>query len=265
MATPLQGSDVLLTGASGGIGRAIAAALVARGARVLGTGRRADALEQLGHELGIETAVSDLADRDAVAALAERAGAVDVLVANAALPASGTLDSFSPDEIDRALDVNLRAPVQLVRALAPGMVERGRGHVVLVSSLSGKVASVGSALYSGTKFGLRGFAAGLREDLHGTGVGVSVVYPGFVRDAGMFAEAGVELPRGVGSVTPDEVAAGVVSAIERGRPEVDVAPLGMRIGVMISSVAPVTMARVQRRLGSAALSNSIAAGQRGKR
>lgn len=256
---------MLLTGASGGIGRAIAAALVARGARVIGTGRRADVLEELASELGVETVVSDLAERDSVAQLAERAGDVDVLIANAALPASGAIDEFSPEQIDRAIDVNLRAPVQLTRALAPGMVARGGGHVVLVSSLSGKAASVGSALYSATKFGLRGFAAGLREDLHGTGVGVSVVYPGFVRDAGMFAEAGVKLPRGVGTVTPEQVAGGVVTAIERGRPEVDVAPLGMRIGVMISSVAPVTMARVQRRLGSAAVSNSIAAGQRGKR
>ena len=98
-------------------------------------------------------------------------------MANAALPASGPIVDFSPEQIDRALDVNLRAPIQLTRALVPGMVERGAGHVVLVSSLSGKVASIGSSLYSATKFGLRGFASGLREDLHGTGVGVTVVFP----------------------------------------------------------------------------------------
>ena len=85
-------------------------------------------------------------------------------MANAALPASGRVEDFDPEQIDRALDVNLRAPIQLTRALLPGMFERGRGHVVLVSSLSGKAASARSSIYSATKFGLRGFASGLRED-----------------------------------------------------------------------------------------------------
>jgi short-subunit dehydrogenase len=208
---------------------------------------------------------ADLAERTAVAQLAERAGAVDVLIANAALPASGPIDDFSADEIDRALDVNLRAPIQLARALLPGMVARGNGHVVFVSSLSGKVASVGSSLYSATKFGLRGFASGLREDLHGSGVGVTVVYPGFVSDAGMFAEAGVSLPKGVGTRSPEQVAAAVVTGIERDKAEIDVAPLSLRAGTFLSSLAPVTAARLQRRLGSARLSHAIAEGQKPKR
>ena len=139
----LAGGNVLLTGASGGIGKAIARALHERGARVIVTGRRTDALEELRAELGGDTTVldADLADRDAVRALVERAGPLDALVANAALPASGRVDSFTPEEIDRALDVNLRAPMQLARALQPGMVERGRGHMVFVSSLSGKVST----------------------------------------------------------------------------------------------------------------------------
>ena len=75
------------------------------------------------------------------------------------------------------------------------MIDRGHGHLVFISSLSGKVASPASSIYSATKFGLRGFALGLREDLAPHGVGVSVVLPGFIRDAGMFAEAAVKLPR----------------------------------------------------------------------
>jgi short-subunit dehydrogenase len=263
----LDGATTLLTGATGGIGRAIALALDARGARVLLSGRRTEELEELRARLGAGAASlpADLADRSATAELAERAGEVDVLVANAGLPASGRLDGFTPEEIDRALDVNLRAPVQLTRALLPGMIERGRGHVVLVSSLSGKVASVGSALYSSTKFGLRGFAAGLREDLHLTDIGVTVVSPGFVRDAGMFADSGVKLPRWVGTVTPEQVAEGVVKGIERGRAEIDVAPLGLRAGTLAGSIAPVTVAKVQRRLGSDRLARAIAEGQRPKR
>jgi uncharacterized protein len=258
---------VLLTGATGGIGQAVARALAAEGARVLLSGRRAALLEEVRARLGegAECLPADLAERGAAAELAERAGAVDVLVANAALPASGRLDDFAPEEIDRALDVNLRAPVQLTRALLPAMLDRGRGHVVLVSSLSGKVASIGSAVYSATKFGLRGFAAGLREDLHGSGVGVTVVYPGFVSEAGMFAEAGVRLPRWVGTVTPDQVAEAVVRGIERERAEIDVAPFGLRAGTLAGSLAPVTVARVQRRLGSDRLARAIAEGQRPKR
>jgi uncharacterized protein len=263
----LNGATILLTGATGGLGRAIARALDDRGARVLLSGRRAEQLEELSAELDgrAECLPADLAERDAPASLAERAGAVDVLVANAGLPASGVVDDFTPEQIDRALDVNLRAPVQLTRALLPGMLERGRGHVVLVSSLAGKVAPVRSALYSATKFGLRGFGAGLREDLHGSGVGVTVVFPGLIREAGMFAEAGVRLPRWVGTATPDEVAAAVVRGIERDRAEIDVAPLGLRLGTTLALMAPVTAGRVQRQLGSAKIANATAEGQREKR
>jgi short-subunit dehydrogenase len=263
----LDGSSVLLTGASGGIGQAIAHALDERGAKLLISGRRGDQLERIAADLGGRPTVlaADLTLAADATALAERAGAVDALVANAALPASGPIDGFTPEEIDRAIDVNLRAPIQLTRALLPGMVERGNGHVVLVSSLAGKVASVGSSLYSATKFGLRGFAAGLREDLHGTGVGVTVVFPGFVSGAGMFADADVRLPRGVGTRRPDQVAAAVVRGIEDGRAEIDVAPLGLRAGALLSGLAPATAARIQRRLGSAQLSHAIAKGQRPKR
>jgi uncharacterized protein len=263
----IQGSTVLLTGATGGIGRAIAHALDARGARLLLSGRRADALEQLRGSLGgeAECLPVDLADPRGAAELVTGAGSVDVLVANAGLPASGPLDDFTPEQIDRALDVNLRAPMQLTRALLPPMVERRRGHLVFVSSLAGKAASVGSSLYSATKFGLRGFAAGLREDLHGSGVGVTVVFPSFIDEAGMFAETDVELPSWVGTRTPGHVAAAVVRGIERGRAEIDVAPLNLRVGTLLAAVAPVTAARLQRRLGSVELSEAIAARQRSKR
>ena len=263
----LGGASALVTGATGGIGDAIARALHARGARVLLSGRRQDALEALAARLGdrAEVVAADLAERDAPIRLAEAAGAVDVLVANAALPASGRGEDFGPDEIDRALDVNLRAPIQLTRALLPGMLERGRGHVVFVSSLSGKTGSPRSGIYSATKFGLRGFAAGLREDVDAKGIGVTVVFPGFVRDSGLFAESGVKLPAWVGTRTPEQVAAAVVRGIEHERAELDVAPLGLRLGTRIAELAPVTAARVQRRLGSERIADALAEAQRGKR
>jgi short-subunit dehydrogenase len=263
----LGGSTALLTGATGGIGQAIARALRARGARVLLSGRRSEVLEELRAELGdgAEALAADLTVAADTAALAERSRDADALVANAGLPAGGRLDDFSPEEIDRVLDVNLRAPLQLARALLPGMLERGRGHLVFVSSLQGKVATVRSSLYSATKFGLRGFAGGLREDLHGSGVGVSVVFPGFVSGAGLYADAGVELPRWVGTSTPEQVAAAVVRGIETGKAELDVAPLHLRAGALLASVAPIPSARVQRLLGSERLADAIARGQRSKR
>jgi uncharacterized protein len=263
----LGGQVALVTGATGGIGDAIARALHARGARVLLSGRRRDALDELTGQLGdrSELLVADLAERDGPTQLAEAAGAVDVLVANAALPASGRVEDFDHEQIDRAIDVNLRAPMQLARALLPGMLERGSGHLVFVSSLSGKAASPRSAIYSATKFGLRGFAAGLREDVEELGIGVTVVFPGFVSEAGLFAESGAKLPPWVGTRTPAQVADAVVAGIERGRAEVDVAPLGLRLGTRLAGLAPVTVARVQRRLGAERIADSLAEGQRHKR
>jgi short-subunit dehydrogenase len=256
-----------VTGATGGIGGAIARAVHARGAHVVLTGRREELLEELRASLGerAELVPGDLAERDGAARLAAAAGDVDVLVANAALPASGRVEEFDAEQIDRALDVNLRAPIQLTRALLPGMLERGRGHVVLVSSLSGKVASPRSGVYSATKFGLRGFAAGLREDVEPRGIGVTVVFPGFVSEAGFFAESGVKLPRWVGTRTPEQVAAAVVRGIERERAELDVAPLSLRLGTRIAELVPVTAARVQRRLGSERIADDLTEAQRDKR
>lgn len=259
---------MLVTGATGGIGGAIARALHARGARLVLTGRREQQLAELRASLGeerVELVPLDLAEPDGPARLAEAAGAVDVLVANAALPASGRVEDFTPDEIDRALDVNLRAPIQLTRAVLPGMLERGSGHIVLVSSLAGKVATLRSAVYSATKFGLRGFAAGLREDAQQSGIGVTVIFPGFVSDAGFFAESGVKLPRWVGTRTPEQVAAAVVRGIEQERAELDVAPLGLKVGTRLAELAPVTAARVQRRLGSERIADDLAEAQRDKR
>jgi short-subunit dehydrogenase len=263
--TQIQGTTVLLTGASGGIGQAIARALAARGARLILTGRRAEVLEPLARELGGRALAADLADRAAPERLVAEAGEVDILVANAALPASGTLDDYSLEQVDRALDVNLRAPIGLAKLLSEPMEARGRGHLVFISSLSGKSAQPGGSLYSATKFGMRGFALGLREDLRDRGVGVSTVFPGFIRDAGMFADAGVELPKGVATRTPEDVAAGVVKAIEQNRAEVDVAPLSLRLGATASGIAPELSAKLSRRLGNAKIAREMSAGQRDKR
>ena len=261
----IAGSSVLLTGATGGIGHAIARALHTRGAGLTLTGRRSDVLEPLAAELGARALAADLSDPVALERLLDEVGDVDILLANAALPASGRLESFSIQEIDRALEVNLRAPIVLARALLPAMLQRDRGHLLFVSSLAGKAPAPGSSIYNASKAGLRGFASALRADLHGSGVGVSAVFPGFIRDAGMFADAHVELPAGVGTRTPEDVARAVVTAIERDRGEVDVAPLPLRIGAIFAGLAPELATGVSRRMGSDDIARRIGRAQREKR
>jgi short-subunit dehydrogenase len=261
----LGGRTALVTGASGGLGQAIARALAARGAQLVLTARKVDVLESLAAETGGRVIPCDLADRAAVERLVAEAGAVDVFVANAGIPGSGGILSFSIEEIDRALEVNLRAPVVLARLLSEAMVERGGGHIVFVSSLSGKAATVGSSIYSATKFGLRGFAMGLREDLRPRGIGVSTIFPGFIRDAGMFHDSGTRLPSYVGTKTPEDVGAAVVRAIEHDRSEIDVAPMPVRLGAAFTGLAPELAALVQRRLGASDVADQMEIGQRDKR
>jgi short-subunit dehydrogenase len=262
----VRDARVLLTGASGGIGPTIARGLAQRGARLVLSGRRVDALEALAAELGAaEVLPADLADRAGPGTLARDAGAVDVFVSNAALPADGQVDDYTPDQIDRALDVNLRAPIFLARALTPAMVQRGRGSVVLVASIGAIATTPGSALYSATKFGLRGFGLALRQDLHGTGVGVTVVHPSFIDEAGMFAESGVKLPPGAPTRSPRDVADAVVRAIERGPAEIMVAPILLRLGTHLAGIAPAPVAAVSRVMGSYKIQAQLAEAHRAKR
>jgi short-subunit dehydrogenase len=244
----LAGRTALLTGATGGLGRAIAKALAARGAHVVLSARKAEALEVLAAELagdGHRVLVADLAEPGAAERLAAEAGEVDVLVANAGLPASGLLTDFTSEQVSRALRVNLEAPMLMARALSPAMVERGSGHLVFVSSLSGKAAAPRSSIYNATKFGLRGFALGLRADLAPRGVGVSLVSPGFIRDAGMFADSGAKPPPGLGTATPGQVGEAVVRAVEHDRVELAVAPLAQRALAHLALATPSISVRVQ--------------------
>ena len=259
----LAGRKALLTGATGGIGRAIATALAQRGATVALSARKPEALEALAAELpgsGHQVLPADLAKPGAAEQLAAEAAGVDVLVANAGLPGAGWLTDFSAEEVSRALRVNLEAPMLLARALYPAMIERGGGHLVFVSSLAGKAASPRTSIYNATKFGLRGFALALRTDVGPQGVGVSLVSPGFIRDAGMFADSGAKTPPGLGTATSAEVAGAVVKAIERNRVEIAVAPLVDRVAAHFSLVSPSIAVRAQSGAAGQKASEAIASG-----
>src|ERR1019366_7091223 len=232
---PLHDARVLLSGATGGIGQAIARRLRSEGSQLVLTGRRADTLAALADELGAEVLQADLARREEVEWLLGSVGVIDVLVANAALPGSGRLAMLRAEDVDRAIEVKLRAP--LAHGLLPAMAARGRGHLVFIGSLSGKAATAGSSLYNATKFGLRGFALALRAELGPAGIGVSLVSPAFVSDAGMFADTQITLPRAITTRTPEQVASAVVAAILENRGEIDVASLPMRLSADFANLA----------------------------
>jgi short-subunit dehydrogenase len=262
----ISGARVLLTGATGGLGRAIAKALDERGAHLLLTGRKQEALEELAGQLkSAEALAADLAQRDDVDALPGRAGQVDILVHNAGLPGSGRLESFTPEQIDRVLDVNLRAGIMLTLALLPEMTERGHGHLVYISSMSGKLPTVRASIYGATKYGLRGFAGGLRDDLHGTPIGVSTVFPGPIQGAGMWDDAGIQLPWWVPTKSPDDVGAAVVKAIESNRAEIAVADPGQRAAAVLENASARAGAWLRRRLPVEELADRTAEAQKVKR
>lgn len=263
----LEGRTALVTGATGGLGQAIARALHGRGAELVLTGRRAEVLEPLAGEIGGRAIAADLSSSEDVERLVRDAGHVDVLVANAGLPADGLVLEYTPEQIDRAIDVNLRAPLHLARRLAEPMVERGEGHIVFVSSVAGKAASTHSGVYSATKFGLRGFASGLRQDLHGSGVGVTCILPGMIRDAGMFADSGAKAPPGAATKRPDDVSGAVVRGIERDIGEIVVGSPGERFWAFLGGISPAALGWIGNRFGgrSYAAAQSESEAHRSKR
>jgi short-subunit dehydrogenase len=237
----LRGARVMVTGASGGLGAAICSELARRGAELVLTARRRELLVDLAARTGGEVVVADLADRLDVDRLTEEALGCDVLVLNAGVGNDGPLEEVTADGADLVMDVNLRAPVQMSLAFVQhALAERRRAAVVTVGSLSGIVA---------TKFGLRGFTLSLHQDLLGTPVHASLVAPGFIRDAGMFAENDIELPPGVRTKSPQDVADAVVRAIVTGDAEVFAAPPELRAVAKFSGLLPGLSASIQRRLG----------------
>jgi short-subunit dehydrogenase len=252
----IHGSTILVTGASGGLGTAMARDLRARGASLVLSARNVEVLDALATELDAEVIVADLADRGDVERLAARAATCDILVANAGVGNDSTLEELSEQAIDFALDVNLRAPIVLSHAFARAKIEAGKqGQIVLVGSLAGMAATPGSRMYNATKFGLRGFALSFAQELKGTGVACALVAPGMIRDAGMFHDGGVELPSGVRTKSPQDVAEGVVKAITKDVTEVFVSPTELRIATTLATVAPGLASAVQRKLGITELTN----------
>ncbi|PRP90133.1 3-oxoacyl-[acyl-carrier-protein] reductase FabG [Enhygromyxa salina] len=223
MALDLRQRKVLLTGASRGLGAHIARGLAERGATLILTARdetqladTAAACEALGAPVTVLAA--DLARADERASLSSAAGEVDILINNAGVEYTRRLLDQTDAQVEAQLALNLTAPIDLTRRALPGMIARGRGTIVNVSSMSGKGATPYNSVYAATKSGLTGFSASLRIELLGTGVHVAVVCPGFV-SAGMWGRTGLRAPLALREVKPEKVSRAVLRAID-GAPEV---------------------------------------------
>jgi short-subunit dehydrogenase len=224
MAVSLDGASVLVTGASSGIGAALAPALAARGARIGLVARRADRLVEVGEACAragspqVECWPCDLGDLDAAEAMArdaeDRLGGIDVLVNNAAVPRRRVVQVLTPAEVEETMRINYLAPVRLTLTLLPAMLARGSGSIVNVSSLGGRLGIQGEAAYSASKFALCGWSESLMADLAGTGVDVRLVLPGAI-DTEIWDQPGNDPAFYDGPLEPPStVADAIVAAVE---------------------------------------------------
>ena len=228
--TGLVDATVLITGASSGIGAAAAEAFAAAGARLLLCARRLDRVEEVAARLDTEAEVFalDVRDRDAVFAALDGRG-VDVLVNNAGL-ASGfePVHTGDPAHWDRMIDTNVTGLLNVTRAVVPGMVERGRGHVVNIGSIAGRETYPNGAVYCASKAAVDRITAGLRMDLLGSGVRVSTVDPGLVETEFSIvrfegdSERAATVYQGLTPLSPADVADAIVWVASR-PPHVQVA------------------------------------------
>lgn len=223
----MASSIVFVTGASAGFGAQIVRSFAADGARVVAAARRFDRVEALADELGdrvlpLELDVRDRAAVDAaVAALPAEFASVDVLVNNAGLALGmAPAHEADPDEWQQMIDTNCSGLVHCSRAILPGMVERGRGHVVNLGSVAGTYPYPGGNVYGATKAFVHQLSLNLRADLHGTGVRVTCIEPGLVGGTefstvrfGGDDERAAQVYEGAHALTPDDVAAAVRWAV----------------------------------------------------
>lgn len=252
--TDIENAVVWITGASSGIGRQLAAQLAARGARTVLTARREEALRETRELCGGEgrsvIIPGDLSDLDAIDALADSAeaafGRLDMLILNAGISQRGLAVETEPAVVHSVNTVNYLAPVHIIRRVVPRMMERGSGRVVAVSSLSTRVPTPRRSSYTASKAALETYLTVLRRELVGSGVGVTVALPGFVR-----TEISLNALNADGSthdtldpaqekgMSPEDCARRIISGIERGRREVLIpSDLRTRLGLFLQRRAP---------------------------
>jgi short-subunit dehydrogenase len=274
---PLRGRSAIVTGASRGLGVYIARELANAGVNLALVARSRDAVAELARELastGVKTAAiaADVCELERLGAIVQEAegalGAIDILVNNAGADGIRAYAEESDRQTERLLRLNLLAPMLLTRAVLPGMLARGSGHVVNIASLAGKASTPFSVTYGTSKAGLISFSLSLRAELQGTGVSASVVCPGFVRGDGMWAKQvaahPVQVSALLGTSEPEQVARAVLSALREDRAEVIVNPGPVRALAALHQTSPDFVAWFQARmLGLKGMLQTVASAERG--
>lgn len=246
-----SGKRILLTGAAGGLGEITARAFAEAGATLILSSRNEAKLHEMAASLPggpHQVIAADLLDPGAPESVVERAGRIDILVANAGRPGGWQLSEIPPEEIAKVVRINLESPIQMVRAVVPQMRQRGDGQIVLISSLAGKFALPDSAMYSSTKAGLRAFGWALRAELARYGIDVSIVTPGFVGEVGMFAKRGGKAPPGAGLVPPKTYTRRLLAGVDRRRGEIPIARPQLRLLSQLAVLVPGLFDRIFRKV-----------------
>jgi short-subunit dehydrogenase len=266
----LKGRTALVTGASGGLGTHIARRLAREGMNVVVSGRREDALAAVASELSelgvrAQAVPADLSDLSQIDPLIDRSeaalGPIDLLVNNAGVEVTSAFTSYTRAELTSVVDVNLTAPLLLTHRLVGGMLSRGRGHVVFISSAAGKLGPAYQEPYAATKAGLIGLTQSLRAEYLDAPVGFSVVCPGFIAGDGMYqrmVEEGIKSNRLLGETTTEKVTDRVIQAIRRDQPEVIETGAPIRPMLAFAQFAPRTVERLAPRFGITKLFSRVA-------
>jgi short-subunit dehydrogenase len=256
--TQLPGRRVLLTGASQGLGPVIASALAERGCHLALTARSEPLLREVAARLEVfpvevATFPCDLLEADQprrlIEELRERFGWIDILINNAGVENEGPFLRQPLETHRRTVELNLLAPIELTHALLPIMLEQGGGHIVNMSSLGAKAGSPYDAVYCGSKAGLAEWTRGISLEKEHAGIRFSTIFPGFVSEVGMFARFGLQAPRTIGSCTAQQVAAAVIEALERDRPEIIVNSRPLKPLLALAALSPGLAGWLMRRLG----------------
>ncbi len=240
-----RGRTALITGASSGIGRESARQFARRGANLILVARRERLLEEVSSEIsGVRVASyrCDVSERDQVSQMTASALAefdnIDILVNNAGFAISGAVSEMSVEEMESQMRTNYFGMLYCTRGLLPHMLERGSGHIVNVASVAASFGLPGIAPYCASKFAMLGFSEGLRHELRGTGVGVTVVSPIMVRteffDRPCFDNVS---PNPAASLSPQTVAKAVLRAAGSPRLEI-VVPPPVRVAIWLKNTFP---------------------------
>lgn len=266
----LKGRTALVTGASGGLGTHLARGLARQAMDVIVSGRREDALAAVAAELielgvraeAVPADISDLSQIDPLIDRCESAlGPIDLLVNNAGVEIASAFTSYKREELKKVININLAAPLLLTHRVMPGMLDRGRGHVVFISSIAGKLGPAYQEPYAATKAALIGLNQSLRAEYLNAPVGFSVICPGFIVGDGMYQrmlDAGFRSNRLIGETTTAKVTDRVIKAILDDEPEVIESGAPIRPIFALNQLSPRLVERLTPRSGNTELFRRVA-------